>query len=500
MRSLAWGMRWYAVALGSSYIFRLARVAVVPKLLPPDQFGLASSLLLPLTYLRFCDLGVLDQLAKRLPFFRAREGEEAFRRHLSLGTGWTLPTALLAAVGLYVASFWARGPNADFYRYGLRLVGLLLVAQKTHLLLTVTLNAREQFHFSQSGTILAELTGQVIYPVVFILLFGPMGVIWALLLSEVTTSAYLLVKAGLPRLSYALRSTITMVREGFVLFCLALSNLALITLDQVFLLRFFPIGDYGIYVAGSFLANVLSSVAILFEVNLPRVMHLTGLGREKEAKQVVASTLSLFGLAASVGVWFGPAAALAIRFYLTRYQSGTRLYILMPLLAMARLPDLLLHPYFLARNEERRLISAHLVGILTIVAIDTLVVWQHAGIVGIALASICGCSVSSAILVVRFEGSVAAVAKHLKRYATLVAAAIAVGGLYLFGITRFPGGTQPVGLVGMFSGAFVGTLVSAAVIYFSRSDWLGALKVVRAQPNVGAAETNAALADVQLAE
>ena len=497
-RSLAWGMRWFATALGTSYAVRFIRGAVLPKLLPPLQYGLAMSLLLPLGYLRYTDLGVLDQLAKRLPFYRASEGEERFWRHVSLGAGWTLGTALLVALGVFVGSFWVSGPKADFYRHGLRLVALLVVAQRCRYLLTVVLNTREEFRSSQTGGMLSEATTAG-FSILCVALWGPIGMISAMVLSEITVSLYYVKKAGFPALSYAFRPMVAMVREGLLLLSLAAIELMLITVDQFFLLRFFSVEQYGLYLLGGALANLSEILRVLFEAAQPRILSLTGAGRNDEAKTVVSSILSLYSLAlvATVGLSV-LCTALALRFYLTRYQMGMGLYILMPLMAITRGPMTLLRTYYLSKNQERRLILYEIASLVTMVTMYSLTVLLGWGLVGMALSIAGGCGVASVLMVRQFEGSLWGVLMHFKLYALYVAAALGLVGIYEFWRFTSQGPKGPINLMGLFMATLVYGVAMLAVIYFTRSEWQAALKVVRAQPEPS--KTDASMVLTKIAE
>ena len=495
-RSLLWGMRWIAAAAGFSYVIRLSRGVVLPKLLPPDSYGLAMSLLLPLTYLRYADLGVLDQLGKRLPYFRAIEGEEGFRRHFDLGAAWTLGTAVLSAVGVIVASFWLGGAKAAYYRVGLRLVAAIVVAQRVHFLLTIMLNAREEFRHSQIGNMLAE--GSVfVYCVLGVVWWGPIGMIWAMLFGEITVSIYLVTKAHLPRLRYALRPMITMVREGLLLLGVALTELVLQTIDQMFLLKFFPVAQYGLYVLGTAYLSLFEVSRSLFDAAQPRVMSLTGAGKDVEAKTVVSTTLVLYGLILAGAVCGGVlCAAVALRFYLTRYQAGMGLYVLMPIIAILRGPAGLLRPFYLSRNWERRLILYEGAGLLTMVVLDSLAVALKTGLVGIAVATACGWGVSSVLLLRGFEGSVGALIKQFKRYTPYLASTIGVVGLYEFWRVSSAGAPGSINIVRLSVAALVYGLGMLVVIYFARAEWLAALRVVRARPEAQEKDIRAILTEV----
>jgi hypothetical protein len=495
-RSLLWGMRWIAVAVGFSYVIRLLRGGVLPKLLPPDRYGLAMSLLLPLTYLRYADLGVLDQLGKRLPFLRASEGEEKFRQHLNLGAAWTLGTSVLAAFGVIVASFWLGGAITAYYRVGLRLVAAILVAQRFRFLLLVQLNAREEFHHSQIGSMLSE-GATFVYSVVGVILWGPIGLIWAMLFSEITGSLYLVTKASLPRLAYALGPMVAMVREGILLLGVALTELFLQTVDQMFLLKFFPVAEYGLYVLGIAYLSFFESPRALFDAAAPRVMGLTGAGKSAEAKSVTSSTLVLYGLVLALALCGGvPCAAAALRFYLTRYQAAMGLYLFMPVMSIARGPVALLRTYYLSRNWERRLILYEGAGLVTMVVLDSLTVAFKLGLVGIAAATACGYALTSVLLLRGFEGSVGALVRHFKQYSLYLGAAIGAGCFYEFWLLRSAGAQGRINLAPLFWATLVYGLFISTVIYFARTEWLSAIRTVRAQPHSQEKEISYVLSEV----
>ena len=481
-RSLFWGMRWMAVALGFAYIIKLARGAVLPKLLPPHEYGLAISLLLPLTYLRYSDLGVMDQLIKRLPYFRGREGEEAFRRHVNLGAAWTLATAVIAAMGPIVASFWLSGPKADYYRTGLRLVAMVLVAQTLQNLLAVVLNAQEEFRHSQIATMLSDGSA-LVYSVVCVILWGPIGIVWAMLFTSLTVSFYLAAHAGMPRLSGALRPMLAMVREGLMLLWLSLTELLMFTLDQLFLLYFFSVSEYGLYMLGMALAAFFDGPRSVCDAAQPRIMSLTGRGRADEAKRIVASTLSLYGIiAAAMLAASVPAAAVALRFYLVRYQAGMGLYIVTPLVTIACGPLWLVRPYFLARNKERRLIFYESIGLVVIASLDALVVAFKGEVVEIALATLFGVVVMDVLALRDFEGSILELLKSVKRYAFYPAAVIGAMCIYGFWRATMAAEKVPINIMKLSLAAMVYGVGILVVAYLTRSEWLAAVKLIRAQP------------------
>jgi hypothetical protein len=148
----------------------------------------------------------------------------------------------------------------------------------------------------------------------------------------------------------------------------------------------------------------------------------------------VCSNLTLYGAVLAAGIGFLiPMMTLVIRFYLPHYLPGVSIYMLLAGLAIFRGPVILLRPFFLARNQERRLIACQVAGLTAIVALDSLIVALNGSLTQVALASACGYCITSLLLIVDFEKSFAeAAVKRFKRYGLFLASAVGCGVLYGF--------------------------------------------------------------------
>jgi O-antigen/teichoic acid export membrane protein len=426
-------MRWSAIQLACFHFIKLFRGAIIPRLLLPASYGLSNSALLPLNFVRYTDLGILEQLAKRLPYKLGQEGREAFLEEAGRGASWILLTSLLSAAMLFGASYFVTGAHAGFYRYSMRLLAAIAFVQKSRLLLNVILGAQEEFRSSNLGQIFTDIAN-LVSSVFFIIWLGPIGVLWGFLLAEITGGIYNLSKAGFPRLRFSPYEMIRMVREGILLLLVAVVEATMMSVDQLFLVRFFPVTQYGLYSLGLFMTSALLSVSAIFMVTHPRILSLAGEGQEEEARRIVCSNLTLYGVVLAAGIGFLiPMMTLVIRFYLPHYLPGVSIYMLLAGLAIFRGPVILLRPFFLARNQERRLIACQVAGLTAIVALDSLIVALNGSLTQVALASACGYCITSLLLIVDFEKSFAeAAVKRFKRYGLFLASAVGCGVLYGF--------------------------------------------------------------------
>ncbi len=398
-RPLLHGARWATLWIGFNQITKVLRGLVIPKILEPSLYGLWTSLGVVLGYAQYADLGINEQMGKRLPFRLAKEGEAGFRDLASQGTGWGLVTSGFVAAALLAWSFLYTGPAPEFYRVALRLLALAVVAQKLRVMGSTLLSSRFMFRQTCIGGMLVDGVGLVL-AVAFLIWWGVLGLVWAFLATEFLVAAYFFAQVGFPLPRFCPRTTWPMVAEGFVLLVVILTEQGLMTVDQLYLISFFPREQYGTYALGLFLTGaLLSASGIFLTVTKPKVMHLAGEGKLDEARTVVRTSLLLYLviLAASVGAAVF-AMDLTVSYYLTKYQAGLRVFVLMPVLALVRGPVILLRPLFLARNQERRLIGIEISGLVLAVALDAAVVAWHPSLTLVALASILGYGVVALVM------------------------------------------------------------------------------------------------------
>lgn len=482
-RPLFHGARWASLWVVFNQVSKLIRGLVVPRLLDPATYGLWTSLGVLLGYAQYADLGVNEQLAKRLPYRLGKGGEASFQELARQGTGWGLVTSSVTAVALLAWSFLYSGPAPEFYRVALRLLALGAIAQKLRFTGSTLLGSRFMFREAAIGGMLLDGVGLVL-AIVFLVQWGVLGLVLAFLVTEFAVAAYSFGQIGFPRPSFAPSRTIPMLREGFVLLAVVVTEQALMTADQVFLISFFPREEYGVYALGLFLTTaLLSASGIFLSVTQPKVMHLAGEGKFDEARTVVRTSLMLYLVILSAVVGGAVLGTdLMVSYYLTKYQAGLQVFVLMPVLALARGPVILLRPLFLARNQERRLIVIEVCGLVLTIMLDLLVVAYHPTPVLVAAASICGYGLVVILLARDMRRSAVEMERQGNRFIVVIAVASIVGaiGLYAFYSSRVPQGISVLRYLAEGSAACAAyTLWMGLFIWGGRRHWQEAWRVFR---------------------
>jgi O-antigen/teichoic acid export membrane protein len=267
-----------------------------------------------------------------------------------------------------------------------------------------------------------------------LLTMGVIGLVWALLLSEIVGALVCLCYAwglGLTQARWRLKGVGGMIREGLLLLGIALLDQTMMNVDQIFLLGFFPKEQYGTYALGLFIVATIIAISGIFLTAQPRILKLWGAGKKDESRRMVEVNLSLYVIVAALSVVpFILLTDLMVNHYLQHYAAGLSVYVLMPALALARGPLILLGPHYLSNNHERRLIAFRAVGLLLAVALNVLVVWQGWSIACIVLASTAGYLLTDALVFWDFERSGKSVGRA--KYAMMLASLVGVVGLFLF--------------------------------------------------------------------
>jgi O-antigen/teichoic acid export membrane protein len=471
-QSLSFGAKWSTLLVVFSQVVRVLRGLIIPKLLEPAIYGLWTSLGVVLGYAQYADLGVEEQMAKRLPYRLSKDGETGYWQLARQGSGWGLVTALVVATALFAWSYLYQGPMPGFYCPALKLLAMIVVAQKFRLLGATFLRSRQMFRPLCIGGMLVEGLGLVL-ALGFLLWMGVLGLVWAYLLTEIIVLFYYFSRIGMLLPAFKLGKMWSLVVEGVFLLGVVFSEQVLMTLDQVFLLQFFSHEQYGIYVLGLFLTSaLLIASGIFLTITQPRVMQLVGAGMEKEAYKVVDTSLSLYVVFLAMVI--GGAVLimdLVVNFYLTKYQPGMVVFVIMPALALVRGPVILLRPFFLARNQERRVIVMQISGLLVATLLDVLVVRQNTkDMVQIALASVVGYGVVAGAMAWDFERSSGD--RSLRKYGIILIALIGTAGLFLFYANRLSVHGVWNYVQGSLLAVILYTLWVGLFVWMGRAHWL----------------------------
>jgi len=195
------------------------------------------------------------------------------------------------------------------------------------------------------------------------------------------------------------------LHESTLLLLIAVMDMVLMTVDQLVILRFFSKQQYGVYALGMASSWIAISLVSVFQNTIEvRIMGLTGEGRQPEAHRLVDSsvTLYLFFAVAALSMLI-PAMAVVVKFYLPKYAGGIPVYVLLAGFSLARGPAILLRPFYLARNREKRLFSYQILAISVAAVLDGIVLLLGGGLTGVATASFCGYMLISSLMLRDFE-------------------------------------------------------------------------------------------------
>ncbi|MGB8951797.1 MAG: hypothetical protein WCC06_03925 [Candidatus Aminicenantales bacterium] len=472
-RSLFWGTSWMGAYTAVNFLVRLARGFIIPRLLIPATYGLWSSLSVILGYARYSDLGMQQQLGKRLPYELGKKGHIGYWNLSSRGISWTICTSMAISAGLFIYSFAYQGADAWFYQPAFRLLALAIWVQNARSLFGVLLVARQEFRIVGINGALTDVVGLVLC-VAGLLIKGVMGLVWALILSELIGAfhcLYHLCQFGMASLNWELRGIVRMIREGLLLLGVTFTEQILMTVDQLFLLRFFSKHEFGIYAVGLFPVGALIGISGIFRTAEPRILELSGSGQKEHSVKIIEASVVLCMIVSALCVApFMLLIDFLVHFYLKDYNAGLAFYALMPAIALARGPVIVLRSYFLARDRERRLIALQMFGIATVVFLDVLIIWQHWGVPHVILASTMGYLVTSVLMFMDLEQGQPTI--RLAKYAVLLTSLVGVFGLFLFYANR---GTQPISvqyIIESFIANLIYLLVMICILLATWRSWM----------------------------
>jgi len=457
-RSLFWGTSWIGAYTAVNFLIRLARGFIIPRLLIPATYGLWSSLSVVLGYARYADLGVQQQLGKRLPYELGNKGQIGYWNLSSRGISWTICTSMAISAGLFIYSYAYQGADAWFYQPAFRLLALTIWVQNARSLFSVLLVARQEFRIVGTNGALTDVLGLVLC-VPGLLIIGVMGLVWALILSELLGTfhcLYHLCKFGIARLNWEMRGVAKMIREGLLLLGVTFTEQIMMTVDQLFLLRFFSKSEFGIYAVGLFPVGALIGISGIFRTAEPRILELSGSNQKEQSIRIVEASVVLCIIVSIICVApFVLLIDLLVHFYLKEYSAGLAFFALMPAIALARGPVIVMRSYFLSRDRERRLISYQICGIATAVLLNALIIWKHMGVPYVILASTMGYLITSGLMFIDFEKGLANF--RVAKYAVHLTSLIGVLFLFLFYAKRR---AQPNAIL------YLGESLIANMIYF----------------------------------
>jgi len=375
--SLMWGASWAATQIVMIFIIKTLRGLIIPFILAPQSYALWATIGVLLGYLRYADLGVHASLAKRLPVFLANDDRDSYQKMIGLGLSWNLVIGMLLTIGLVAASFLYKGENQHFYQPALLILAVTIVFQNIRTLCNEIIRSRCDYKGVSMQSIIGDVAS-FIAAVVGVIFFGELGLVASILVGEVFGLGYCIIRLidlGFDDIRLYLQGLTSVIREGLLLLLVGFIEMIMMTLDQIFLINFYDNSEYGLYAFGLFIVSMLIAMSMIFVTHQPYILRLADLGRKKECASLLEANLVLYLtiIAICTPLMFF-AIDLLLNYYLKEYQPGLMLYILMPIIALARAPVVILRGYFIAYHQEKNLIRWQLSGLMLMLILNFLII------------------------------------------------------------------------------------------------------------------------------
>lgn len=382
--------RWVTVRYVFNFATRLVRGLVIPKLLGPKLYGLYTSLGLAERYAKFADVSIDEYMKKHLPAELESGDEKGFQETFGRGLWWSTGLTGFYCIIIMLVGLFQQWENAWFYRVALPIVALGVIATQIGKIYNAAALAREEYGVLSKASMLSQLGG-VALSLGLLFLFGVFGLVVGMTTYGIINVALLARVVDWPGFE---RVPLAKIKPIFF----AAASLALLsgvetlmsTIDQLFILGYFPKTDYGFYSFGQFTSGVALMVCGSFTTIMhPRLMRRAEAGEHARAYQVlnygILGFWSLLCVAFPVGYLL---VYLVVHFYLPDYTPGIPLYFVIASTAFVRGPLIMMQPYFIARDEENVLIKSYLFSIGFAAALDMIIIYSGGGLLEIILATI----------------------------------------------------------------------------------------------------------------
>jgi hypothetical protein len=242
------------------------------------------------------------------------------------------------------------------------------------------------------------------------------------------------------------------------------------TVDQLFVLKYFTKTEYGLYGFGLFLATAMIAISGIFATAQPRILELVGGGEAEKSSHLVEASLALYVLIAAISIiFFLPLTDIVVHFHLKQYRAGLVLYSLMPAIALGRGLLVTLRPHFLAADRERHLITYQILGVLVTIGLDIVAIWRGWGMGAILSASAIGAFVTGVVMLREFERTRRTVGKA--KYVVLGASVAGTVGVYLAYAQLPPGQDALHYLLSVLAITLGYTILVSLAVYITWQEW-----------------------------
>lgn len=249
---------WPAQILG--YVFSLAKVLVIPKLLMPKEYGLMTVVLLIATYSKIASSGILSAFDREYPKMLSND-EYGKNKQLYRDSCFAFFLIINAVFSLGAIVFF----YINYYKETLLLIVLVLVAigmflENINEFVVVVNRAHRDFRLVSINRVFGIITSACLL-MLSTYLFGIYGAITSIFISNILMLYFFIRAKDRPwfRLSLAFVRPICLL--GFSLFTVNLLSICIDTMDKIFVIKTCGLQATGVY---SFASLVSRLVMLLF--------------------------------------------------------------------------------------------------------------------------------------------------------------------------------------------------------------------------------------------
>jgi len=419
-RRLAWGLKWSSASIIWQLVIKVVRGLIIPKLLIPTEYGLFASLGIILAYLKYLDLGISYQLSKELPFHIGRNDRSLYLASLKQGGAWTIFSSLLGGLGIFIYSFLHKRTEFTwFYLPALQILALVFFFSQLRNLLGNVFNAKESFAIGAIGSIIVDSTSFV-FAIILLLFLGVIGLVWSLFIAELAGVIYYYYKLGVTPFTFKIKGLFQRLKSSSLQLAIAVGATLLMTIDQLFVLKFYPRQEYGIYALGLFFSTFLVAISGIFlGIIQPRVMFLRGKESPLEIYSTFEHCITAYFLTTVIFLAFlFPGIGFLIHFYLPKYEAGLPVYALQTGIAFSMGLVILFRPFYLTQDREKHLICYQTLTIALAILLDSIIILKKGSMFQISAVSIISFILLGAFMCWEFESSYSKFIYKSKHYLT----------------------------------------------------------------------------------
>lgn len=266
---------YYSSSAYASQIIGLISTIWVARILGPDEFGIWNAVMLVLGYAAYTELGVLSVMGRDLPLNLGQGDMKKAAAVESSARYTTIFGALLAAVILFIFSFF--GNHSTKMSIGLQAVSMVIILQQIYTYHRIHLRSYNRIkELSQQQVLFSIVTAFT--ALLFVVFGGLEGRLFAAILAHVLILIYAIKRdPWKPVLKFDLAVTWSLMRVGIPIIVCGLIITMLTSIDRLMIITFLGEKQLGYVGLGVMVVSVVSIVpAMAIQVLVPQINFLYG--------------------------------------------------------------------------------------------------------------------------------------------------------------------------------------------------------------------------------